>query len=153
MPPAARASDAKQRRYTAVFPSDDLGQRVLNIEKNPVVSCIFGLHKPGHSFSRSKNTNLKLAFEPHRKQPNEQCHGFEFTYLSKKSENPERSYDIPATWDDFSGVLGSHKYLSSAYCLLYSHTIDTHANEKTTVLFSPSLVAFFALQHLSSLQQ
>ena len=38
--------------------SDDLGHRILKIEKSPVGFCIFGLHKQGHSFLRSENTNL-----------------------------------------------------------------------------------------------
>ena len=46
-----------------------LGSSDSQIEKIPVGFCIFGLHKQGHSFLRSRNTNLKLEIEPHRKQP------------------------------------------------------------------------------------
>ena len=47
-----------------------LGLWDSQIEKNPVGFCIFGLHYyRGHSFLRSKNANLKLEIEPHRKQP------------------------------------------------------------------------------------
>ena len=38
------------------------------IEKYPVGFFILGLHKQEHSFFRSKNTNLRLEIEPHRKQ-------------------------------------------------------------------------------------
>ena len=46
------------------------GSSDSQIEQIPVGFCIFGLHKLGHSYLRSKNTNLKLEIEPHRKQPN-----------------------------------------------------------------------------------
>ena len=46
-----------------------LGSSDSQIEIVPVGFCIFGLHKQGHSFLRSKNINLKLEIEPHRKQP------------------------------------------------------------------------------------
>ena len=37
--------------------------------KMPVRFCTIELHEQGHSFSTSKNTNLKLEIGPHRKQP------------------------------------------------------------------------------------
>ena len=46
-----------------------LGSSGSQIETIPVEFCIFGLYKQGHSFLRSKNTNLKLEIELHRKQP------------------------------------------------------------------------------------
>ena len=46
-----------------------LGSSDSQIEKITVGFCIFRLHKQGHSFLRSKNTNLKLEIEPHREQP------------------------------------------------------------------------------------
>ena len=46
-----------------------LGSSDSQIEEFMVGFCIFGLHKQGLSFSRSKSTNQKLEIEPHRKQP------------------------------------------------------------------------------------
>ena len=46
-----------------------LGSLDSQIETFPVGFTIFGLHKQGHSFLRSKSTTLKLEIEPHRKQP------------------------------------------------------------------------------------
>ena len=46
-----------------------LGSSDSQIEKFPVRFCIIGLHRTVLSFLRSKNTNLKLEIEPHRKRP------------------------------------------------------------------------------------
>ena len=83
VPPADRASGAKQRRYTAVSPSNSsivlllfaVVDNIFNLQSIPFFDlktfgfCVFGLHEQGRSFLRSKNPNLKLEIEPHRKQP------------------------------------------------------------------------------------
>ena len=52
-----------------------LGSSDSQIEKNPVGFFMFGLHKQGHSFLRSKHTNLKVEIERHRKQPTAIAYG------------------------------------------------------------------------------